>query len=132
MTEFSQHYVDLHNKHRRAHGVADLQWSADLEKAAADYAKTCPTDHESDTDWGENLAWKANTDKNSELIQQNEASWEWAVSVRTLNRPSSPRVRVVIRGALEKLEALTVSPRIASVLVQRDLRLQLQNGGQAA
>ena len=60
-----------------------LAWSADLEQAAANYASSCPTDHDPDNrkeGWGENLAWSASSRKAD--IQENKHYWNEAVTVR--------------------------------------------------
>lgn len=50
---------NLHNAYRRRHGVPALDWSSRVAKSAEAWARTCQFQHESQSEYGENLyaAW---------------------------------------------------------------------------
>ena len=55
--------LEQHNTRRAKHpGTPPLVWDQTVADAAAAYADTCPTGHDSDSTFGENLAWHSSAD----------------------------------------------------------------------
>uniref|UniRef100_A0A7S3FS86 SCP domain-containing protein n=1 Tax=Chloropicon roscoffensis TaxID=1461544 RepID=A0A7S3FS86_9CHLO len=49
--------LEAHNGYRRAHGVPELEWSAEVAKSAQAHADRCVFAHSVGSGYGENLAW---------------------------------------------------------------------------
>lgn len=63
-----EEWLQVHNNHRKSHGVSAVIWSEAVAVSAKAHADTCPSGH-SKSAFGENLAWATYNMGVSQVVQ---------------------------------------------------------------
>jgi len=74
--------VDEHNRVRKLHHAAPLQWDATIAKTAQAWANKCKFDHDPHSNYGENLMWAPHTNQTKALA---DAANLWYSEVNAYN-----------------------------------------------